>query len=94
MDSPGKDWGWDDIYVVIMPGGNPATSNPSPSQDYPTPDDGRRANWSKRSVQSYTPDEDESPNNKNTFRSNTSSQSFRKSTTNIISHMWIETGTT
>ena len=57
------------ICMVTMSGWNPTPPNPSPPQDYPTtPDDGRGANWSKRRVQSYTPDEDGSPNNTNTFR--------------------------
>ena len=57
--------------MVTMSGGSLTTSPTiptGPSQDQPTPDDGRRSNWSKRRVQSNTTDEDESPNNYNTLR--------------------------
>ena len=59
-------------FVVTMSGGSLTTSPTiptGPSQDQPTPDDGRRSNWSKRRVQSNTTDEDESPNNYNTLHS-------------------------
>ena len=68
-------------FVVTMSGGSLTTSPTiptGPSQDQPTPDDGRRSNWSKRRVQSNKTDEDESPNNYNTLRSYPSSKSFRK----------------
>ena len=68
-------------FVVTMSGGSLTTSPTiptGPSQDQPTPDDGRRSNWSKRRVQSNTTDEDESPDNYNTLRSYPSSKSFRK----------------